>query len=357
MSINSSEPRRLVAYTETVAAPVGQSRTATVACRDAVLTHNGTNPSFPVDTSAVTTATALLADIRSTLTETRVVAAAFVAADRSGGSVRTASTPGLTNAIGTIIAAHRATDQGSGAGADTGSERPDGIYGFYRERDGKLTIGDHEIDTRGDILLGLDWEHESTGPRMKDGEFTFDNTFAGTLGARLRGEATTDIGDGTATARGELLAGLRIEGGTSVTASKEGVTAKGGLGAMGGLLASGEVEAEAGPVSGALACKGGVGGGMAADGGFEISKERIGFNLEYGYMWGYGGSCETRIEIDPGEAVEFLREGAEVMHQTVKPALDAAGDVWDSGWDFGKSLLGRPTTSVNLVSALRDGLD
>lgn len=357
MSINSSEPKRLVAYTETVASPVGQSETATQACRDAVATHNGTNPSFPVDTSAIASATAMLSDIRSTLTETTIVAAAFVAADQSGGSIRTASTPGLANAIGTIVSAQRAANEGPGSDEETASDRPPGVRGFYREDEGKLMIGGHEIDMRGDILLGLDWEHESSGPRIKDGEFTFDNTFAGALGARLRGEATTDVGDGTVTARGELLAGLQIDGGTSVKASKEGVIAQGGIDAMGGLLASGEVEAEAGPVSGALSCKGGVGAGAAADGGFEISKERIGFNLEYGYMWGLGGTCETRIEIDPGEAIEYVKDGAEIMHQTVKPGLDAAGDIWDSGWQLGKDIFSRPTVTMDMASLVLDGLD
>lgn len=334
MAVNSAEPERLVDYARAVVSPLREGRVAFDSCQSALLAHNRLNPGFPVDLSPVAHARSVLHETEKSLAETVIVAEAFVAADRSGGDLCTASDLSLISHTAAITARR----YGGGGGS-----RPDGVSGYFRERDGTISFGPLEGRTHGDVLIGIDRDGEFRGPRFEDGNLVVDGRFEAFLGGRLRGDATVDVGPATVDVDGELSAGGTLELDSTASIGRDGIDVHTGLRASIAARAEAKGTVDLGPFTASGGCEAAYGAGITAENRTRITWDEVRLENALGLVWGPGGGCETSLSFSPkeivgevGDAGRFLWDGAGSMAST---AVDAAGDLWDDAWSFGTSTL------------------
>lgn len=345
MSVNSAEPDRLVQYARAVVPSLRESDVAFDSCHRAVLTHNRLNPGFPVDLSPVSHARSILLETQRSLEETVVIAEAFVAADRSGGTLRTASDLSLLGHTARIIAARRSDDGGT--------SRPEGIRGFYREKGGPFTLGPVEGDARGALLLGFDHDGGFNGPRIEDGAIVVDGRLEGFLGLRLDGDATVEMGPATADVEGQLSAGVTIEADGNVSIGRDGVDVRTGIDASVAARAEAKGTLDLGPFTASGGCEAAYGAGVTARNTSRITWDEIRVESALGLIVGPGAGCEAGLSFSPREITEGVVDGGKVLWNNAEPvvsgAIDVAGDLWDDAWSVGENLVDGGGQAVGAV--------
>jgi len=320
MSTNAADPDRLHGYAVGLRAQAQRSRAGVHPATLALTAHNLAGPDFAVDLAAVRAALDVTRTADRLAAETDLLAAAFVAADRSGTRVRRAETGVIVGLLGAV----------GGVSSPDGTLRHAEVHGRHVRADGSVVTGPLRVDAEGEILVGtetvadgrLGWE---------DGRLTAEVWGHAFAGARAGASVDADLGPAAASGSVTAEAGASASGRATGSVGLDGARGRAEADAFVGARVTAEGQVEAGPAaaSGEVTAGFGLGAGGHVDG--ELTWDRI--SLAYGLeaFLGPGLGWDGTFTVNPRQAASIAADGADAAWQRGTQVLDAGGRVAGRG--------------------------